>query len=181
MNQRGFTLMEILVALAIGSVLMLGAARTLPLLQQQNVRMLLQVQLNEELQQMLHTLEKSLRRAGYCHGQCGGEGLKIAGSGESCILLRWDENSNGKWEGVGREDSDFYGYRLRAGNLEMQRGVADCNGPGWESLNDPRVIRISEFRVSRKERQIRVRLSGFATGAPGITFSRERWLMADNL
>lgn len=178
MTRAGFTLPEMLVALAISGVLMLGAARFLPLLQSNNLRILLTFQLQEELQLMMGTLEKSVRRAGYCHGACQGQGLKIA---EECLLVRWDENSNGKWEGPGSENSDYYGYRLRDGNLEGQRGVENCDGGGWEKMNDPASLRIDDFRILKQDRQVRLRLSGYARRFPQLPVTLERWVTAENL
>ncbi|WP_338577409.1 prepilin-type N-terminal cleavage/methylation domain-containing protein [Erwinia sp. E_sp_W01_1] len=68
MRQAGFSLPEMLIALAIGSVLLLGAARMLPLLQYNNLQTLMRFQLQEELQLIATTLEKAVRRAGYCKG-----------------------------------------------------------------------------------------------------------------
>ncbi len=179
MKQLGFTLPEMLIALAISGVLMLGAARFLPLLQLGNLRILQTFQLQEELQLIMGTLEKSVRRAGYCHGECQGEALKI--SGAPCLLVRWDENSNGKWEEPGREDSDYYGYRLRDSNLEAQRGVDNCDSGGWEKMNDPAVAVISDLHISRQARQIRIRLEGYDRRFPRLPLSIERWITAENL
>ncbi len=180
MKAGGFTLLETLLAMAMGSVMLLGAARTLPLLQQQNLRLQIGVQLNEELQQIVQTLDKSARRAGYCHGHCRGEAMQIRNGGH-CLLVRWDENSNGQWESPGREDSDYYGFRLRARNLEMQRGVDRCEGGGWEKLNDPRVIAIDDFRVDRNQRQIRLFLKGSSSIWPAQVQQVAHWLLAENL
>jgi len=180
MNNGGFTLLEVLLAMAIGSVMLIGAARTLPLLQQQNLRMQIQVQLNEELYQIMQTVEKAVRRAGYCHGRCSGSAMQIYGGG-SCLLVRWDENSNGRWEGTDREESDYYGFRLRSRNLEMQRGIDRCDGGGWEKLNDPRSIAIDRFDVVREGRRVRVLLSGSAAAWPAVTQSIENWLTAEDL
>lgn len=181
LSSRGFTLLEILVAMAIGSVLLLTAARFLPMLQQQNLRLLVQVQLQEELLQIMHRLEKALRRAGYCHGECVGNALEIRAPAGDCLLLRWDESSSGRWRGPAAAESDFYGYRLREEKLEMQRGVASCDGRNWESLSDPRVLGISDFRVQRQHQQIRITIGGFARQWPQVTYRLEHWLTAENL
>ncbi|WP_034916683.1 prepilin peptidase-dependent protein [Erwinia sp. 9145] len=177
----GFTLPEMLIALAIGSTLMMGAARMLPLLQMYNLRSLTMFQLKEEMQQMTTTLEKAVRRAGYCRGECQGDALKTDGISGTCLLVRWDENSNGKWDAVERDDSDFYGYRLRGGNLEVQRGVDRCDGTGWEKLNDPAVMVISDFRIVRQGRQVRLTLGGYAKVFPQQPVVTERWITAVNL
>lgn len=181
MRVGGFTLLEMLLAMAIGNVMMIGAARMLPLLQQQNLRMQMQVQLSEELQQIMYTLEKAVRRAGYCHGRCSGPALQTSGDDSSCLLVRWDENSNGRWEGTESAESDYYGFRLRMQNLEVQRGVDRCGGGGWEKLNDPRLIVINRFQVIRSRRQIKIILAGSAVLWPALTQELERWITAENL
>lgn len=159
--QGGFSLLEMLIAMAIGAVLMVSVGRFLPLLLEQNLRLQQRVQLQQELQQIAGPLAKALRRAGYCHGQCAGAALTLMSSG-SCVLLRWDENSNGRWEGVGHSESDYYGYRLRNGQLEMQRGVDECNSNGWERITDPAFLTLSTFRVERQGTRLLLQLAATA-------------------
>lgn len=180
MKQSGFSLVEILVALAISSVLLLSAARMLPQLQLNNLQTLLRFQLQEEVQLMMFTLEKAILRAGYCRGTCTGQALTV-GAGGHCLLVRWDENSNGKWEGVTSSESDFYGYRWRDNSLEMQRGVDRCDGSGWERQNDPTAVTIEDFRVTRVDNQLRLVITAFARAFPSVRLTAERWLTAGNL
>lgn len=162
-------------AMAIGAVLMVSAGRFLPLLLNENVGMLQRAQLRQELQQIMATLEKAVRRAGYCHGECGSGALKIS---ENCLLLRWDENSNGQWEAAGQADSDYYGYRLRLQQLEMQRGVDNCSAGGWERLSDPDFLTLEQFSITRQDRQIRLLLQGRAGRWREML---ESWVEAENL
>lgn len=180
MKAAGFSLIEMLIAMAICGVLMLGAARLLPHLQGQNLQLLTRLRLEEELQQLMMTLEKAVRRAGYCNGQCHGEGLQIAASGQ-CLLIKWDENSNGRWEDGTHAESEFYGYRWRNDSLEMQRGVSSCEGGGWESLSDPRVVIVSFFHAERDNRTVRLRLSGHARANTQHSVTIEQWVNGINL
>lgn len=82
---RGFSLIETLIAMAIGAVLLLGAARFLPALQRQVLRQTQQQALENELWQRVYALAKHLQRAGYCAGQCHGQALVIA-SGGQCVI-----------------------------------------------------------------------------------------------
>ncbi|ORM70356.1 prepilin-type N-terminal cleavage/methylation domain-containing protein [Pantoea wallisii] len=175
--ERGFSLLEMLLAMAIGAVLMLSVGRFLPLLLAQNLQLQQRVQLQQELQQIAGTLEKALRRAGYCHGQCAGPALTLVAGG-SCVLLRWDENSNGRWEGVGHSESDLYGYRLRSGQLEMQRGVDECNSSGWERLTDPAFLVIDSFSVERSHTRLQLQLAGHV-GTQDVALVR--WIEGLNL
>ncbi|MSE15230.1 prepilin-type N-terminal cleavage/methylation domain-containing protein, partial [Pantoea agglomerans] len=65
MKMAGFSLLEMLIALAISAVVMLSAGRFLPLLLAENAGVMQRAQLRQELQQMMATLEKAVRRAGY--------------------------------------------------------------------------------------------------------------------
>ena len=171
----GFSLLEMLIAMAISAVIMLSVGRFLPLLLAENADVLQRAQLRQELQQMMATLEKSVRRAGYCHGECAREVLKIS---ENCLLLRWDENSNGQWEGVSHAESDYYGYRLRQQQLEMQRGVEQCQSAGWERLSDPAFMTVEQFSVSQQGRQVRIVLQG---RAGRWLETVESWIEGENL
>lgn len=160
-KQAGFGLMEMMIAMALSGILMLGALRLLPHLQRQNIQLQSQMRLQEELQQIMSVLEKAIRRAGYCHGFCQGTPLIIQ---QRCLLIRWDENSNGRWEGPEHEESEWYGYRLRNQRLEIQRGVSSCNGSGWESLSDPATLTIGELAFTRVGQQVKVTLGGESSG-----------------
>lgn len=175
MKMTGFSLLEMLIAMSISAVLMVGAGRFMPLLLGENLRLQQRVQLQTELQQILSTLEKAVRRAGYCQGECGSGGLTLA---ESCLLIRIDENSNGRWEGIGHGESDYYGYRLRQKQLEMQRGVDNCNGGGWERLSDPDFLSVEAFHVQREGQLVKILLQGRA-GQQDETM--ERWVEGMNL
>ncbi|GLR08347.1 prepilin-type cleavage/methylation domain-containing protein [Mixta theicola] len=161
----GFSLMEMLIAMALSGILMLGALRLLPHLQRQNLQLQSQVRLQEELQQIMNVLEKAIRRAGYCHGICQGTPLILQ---RDCLLVRWDENSNGRWEGPEHEESEWYGYRLRNQRLEMQRGVSSCDGSGWESLSDPATLAVGELVFTRAGRQVTLTLGGESPSFPAL-------------
>ncbi|HBV7100088.1 TPA: prepilin peptidase-dependent protein [Klebsiella aerogenes] len=152
---RGFSLIETLIAMAIGSVLLLGAARFLPALQRQILRQTQQQALENELWQRVYALAKHLQRAGYCAGQCHGQALVIA-SGGQCVIVRWDGNSNGIWELAPEADADSTGFRLRDGALETRRGVADCGGKNWEKMTNPAALTVTRFHVERQA------ISGFS-------------------
>ena len=175
MKSAGFSLLEMLIAMAISAVVMLSVGRFLPLLLAENAAMLQRAQLRQELQQIMATLEKAVRRAGYCHGECGSGALKIS---ENCLLLRWDGNSNGKWEAVSHAESDDYGYRLRQQQLEMQRGVNQCQSAGWERLSDPAFMTLEQFSVSQQGTQVRIVLQA---RAGRWLETVESWIEAENL
>jgi prepilin peptidase dependent protein B len=60
--------------------------------------------------------------------------------------MAYDITRNGRWETLGA-DAGYFGYRLRQGALEGQRGVTHCHGTGWERLLDNDEVRIETFSV----------------------------------
>ena len=137
---RGFSLLEVLIAMAISSVLLLGASRFQPALQRGIFLQMRQQTLEDDLWQSVYTVAKHLQRAGYCGGDgCQGEALTIADEGQ-CIIARWDGNSNGIWETSPTENADSIGFRLKSGVLETL----------------PATATVTAFRVSRQA------ISGFA-------------------
>ncbi|WP_156293172.1 prepilin peptidase-dependent protein [Serratia oryzae] len=148
--EQGFTLPEVMLAMTFGSLIALAAAKALPVLRLQTADAGRHYRLELVLRQLAFGIEKDLRRAGFCAGQCQGQAFLIGNAeGEvpnSCVIVAYDLNQNGRWENSG--DAEYFAYRLRAGALEGQRGVTHCRGNGWERLHDPEEVRINTFSIS---------------------------------
>lgn len=145
-NQQGFSLIEVLIAMAIGSVLLLTTSRFLPALQMTAIRQTQQQALEEEIWQRLFTVSRYVQRAGFCRGICTGEGIVIE---SRCLLVRWDGNLNGRWEDTPSANSDVTGFRLNNGALETLRGATTCAGKGWEEMTDSDFLVVDDFRVQQ--------------------------------
>ena len=152
-RQQGFSLVEVLVAMAISSVLLLATARFLPALQRAALHQTQKQALEEEIAQRLYTLARHIQRAGFCQGACVGEGLELQ---PNCLLARWDSNLNGRWEEAPTQSADVTGFRLQNGVLETLRGATACAGKGWEKMTDPGFAIVDSFVVRRQN------ISGFA-------------------
>lgn len=156
MPLRGFSLAEVLVAMAFGSAIMLAAMQFYPTLRRQSQNTLHHFQLERMLQQVGFSVMKDLRRAGFCATACQGNAVRIGQlAGEplnSCVIIAYDSRRAGSSQ-YARET---YGYRLRAGTIETMVGAEECGGNGWERLLEPRVATVTQF-------QIGVRRSGAGT------------------
>lgn len=146
-RQEGFSLLEVLIVMAVGGVLLLASARFLPALQQSVMRYTRMQLVEDELWLRAWTVAKHLQRAGFCNGNCSGQPLVIGQSGE-CVIVQWDANSNGRWEPSDHSESEQTGFRLNNGALETQRGASGCATRGWEKITDPAQIRIEQFTVA---------------------------------
>ncbi|WP_437888469.1 prepilin peptidase-dependent protein [Phytobacter sp. V91] len=149
-KQQGFSLIETLLAMAIGSVLLLAAARFLPALQLGVLQHTRTQMLEDELWQRLYTVARHLQRAGYCNGNCEGKPLVIGRDGE-CVIVQWDANSNGRWDTTPVSDADSTGFRLQNGVLETLRGASSCEGKGWDKMTEPATIIVHSFTVNRQQ------------------------------
>ncbi|SEK27129.1 prepilin peptidase dependent protein B [Kosakonia sacchari] len=149
-SQRGFSLLETVLAMAIGSILLLASARFLPALQAAVLQQTRVQTLEDDLWQRLWAVAKQLQRAGYCNGSCTGQPLVISSSGE-CVIMQWDANSNGRWESSASSEPEQTGFRLQNGALETLRGATSCTGRGWEKTTDPAQMTISRFNVTLRQ------------------------------
>ncbi|PWG71117.1 prepilin peptidase-dependent protein [Enterobacter mori] len=173
MNQQGFSLTEVLIATAISSLLLISASRFLPGLQRAVLLQSGQREVEEEVWQRLFAVGKQLQRAGYCAGNCPGQGLVTARQG-SCVIVQWDANSNGIWDASAAEN-DSTGFRLESGALEKLRGATSCEGKGWEKLTDPNRLVIQHFRVDKVEHagfapELNIELAAIRQGEKGEPF-----------
>ncbi|TCQ83820.1 prepilin peptidase dependent protein B [Rahnella sp. JUb53] len=133
-------------------MLMLSAAQIYPLMRQRSQSLGRHYQLEQLLRQTTFAIGKDIRRAGFCNGTCEGKSVIIGNAaGEaasSCILVIYDLNRNGKWDKPGTAESEYFGYRLRQGGIEVQRGAGDCSSLGWEKFLDPAEVNVTRFVVT---------------------------------
>lgn len=176
---------EVLIAMAIGSVLLLGAARFLPALQRDILQHTRRLSLEDEVWQRVYTVAKHLQRAGYCAGNCAGKGLVIAGQGQ-CVIAQWDANSNGGWERGAIKEAEQTGFRLHDGVLETLRGAQNCTGKGWDKMTDPDTLHITAFEVARHDvtgfaPEFTLHLRGVSQAAPQIAIDARYSVTGFNL
>ncbi|NKI73170.1 prepilin peptidase-dependent protein [Dickeya sp. CFBP 2040] len=169
----GFTLPEVILAMGMGSLIMLAVAQLLPLLRTQTQDSASLIRLEHLLSQALFGIEKDIRRAGFCAGRCPGAALTLETSAMqqvSCLSVAYDVNRNGRWETGEQSEPEFFSYRLRDGALEVQTGGPRCQGNRWEKWLDPSEVTIARFEVTKQtagaQPRYRVLLEGYWTAYP---------------
>jgi len=90
----------------------------------------------------------------------------------SCVIVAYDISPSGQWVIIG-DDAGYFGYRLRQGTLDGQRGVSHCNESGWERLLDHHEWHIKLFNVvvskgNSGKTLARLTLAGYSTADSSI-------------
>ncbi|MBJ7221935.1 MULTISPECIES: prepilin peptidase-dependent protein [unclassified Brenneria] len=189
LREQGFTLAEVLLALSLSSLIMLSAAQLYPILRAQSQNSAQHFRLEQLFSQVVSGIEKDLRRAGFCAGECRGRALSIGQypgeAPQSCLNVSYDLNRNGVWDGGEQQDAESFGYRLRAGALEIQSGVHHCQGDRWEKLFDPREVALTQFRLQRLAERpgvvlYELQLAGYWTKRPVVRRKITRLIVGRN-
>lgn len=159
--QRGLSIIELMLGLAIGALVMLGlAAGAARVIRGENVS---SAKLDNELRNAAFVVERELRRAGYWGGALAGlaagpaayanpfSAIDTATAG--CVLFTYDANGNGKLDMASPDER--YGFMLSNGTLYIRTGGADFScgaaGPGWQPLTDASLVRVAAFSVTRAD------------------------------
>ncbi len=188
-KQRGFTLPEILLALSLGSLIMLSAAQLYPMLRSQSQDSAQLFRLEQLFSQVAMGIEKDIRRAGFCAGICQGKAISLGNyPGEvenSCLNVSYDLNRNGVWDGGEQQDAESFGYRLRGRSLEIQSGAHNCQGDRWEKLFDPQEVVLTVFRLQRLSAKnnaalYELQLAGYWAKRPAVRQHTTRLILGRN-
>lgn len=181
----GFSLMEVLLAMLVGSVMVIVSMQIYPTLRRHSQNTLRHFWLEQRIHQALFALEKDLRRAGFCANRCHGNAV-ILGQfpGEavnSCAIVTYDFNRRGG----APQNRETFGYRLRSGAWETQVSVADCGGGGWERRLDPQEVTVTRFEVIAWRNGVgptlyEVHLAGHWFRRPDIAHHTVRWITGHN-
>ncbi|WP_036769038.1 prepilin peptidase-dependent protein [Photorhabdus australis] len=152
-KQTGMTLLEVIVAMAIGSIILMAIAKSYPVFTRQIMELYQRYRLAYFVKQTLHIIEKDIRRAGYCQHYCDGNPIFINNKSDesenSCLIIAYDLNINNRWELPEHSESEFFGYRLSNKSVEWKRGAGNCQENGWERLFDPNEIGIDSFTIEK--------------------------------
>lgn len=151
-RQRGFSLVEMMISVAISLVAMAGVisvfARTLG----GNTYALRTAQVNTDTRAIMDVMMRELRTAGYWAGAApGAVGNPFTAPtfpAAGCALYGWDANGNS----VVNAD-EGRGFRLASGAVQWRRSTAaappNCNepanSPNWVAMNNPATVTITNL------------------------------------
>nr|ART36070.1 B541 [uncultured bacterium] len=152
-RNRGFTLIELMVALVLGLVVVGGVMGVFMSTYQSNSQNIKAVRLNEEMRAVMSMMTRDIRRAGtrtlawqpsllgsdnpFSTAPSAGMWAVSNMSGaepNSCVRLAYSISND-----VGTDAANRFGYRLNtAGEIETYNhtGTWSCGGGGWQPVTD---------------------------------------------
>ena len=153
-RSRGLSMIELMVGTAVGLVVAAAAAGVVGAHQRELRQSLSEARLMQDLRTTSELVARDLRRAG--HWSAAASGVRVEGdaaaplanphasiapalAASSAVALSF---SNGSGDGVAVDDRERFGFRLRAGAVELQLGAGN-----WQAINDPATLVVTAFRV----------------------------------
>ena len=156
-RNRGFTLIELMVALVLGLVVVGGVMAVFMNTYQANAQNIKAVRLTEEMRAVMSLIARDIRRAGtrelawrltlgtpnpFSTATAAGWVVSnmTGAPANSCVRLAYSVTNDN-----GTAASNRYGYRLdAAGNgvidtYNHNAGQWSCNGTGWQPVSDPKI------------------------------------------
>lgn len=178
-KHRGITLIEIMLSLAISSVVMLGVLGLFASTIKNSSLTINAGRLDRYLHSAAMIMSMDIQRSGYwASADTSNNNPFMASSTDifvnasnDCILMTYDFDGNGAVASISSStDDERYGYRLQGDAIQYRPWGApfDCNAAAtaWDNLTDPNIVKITTFSVSKNEEPID--LDGTGPGTESI-------------
>ena len=160
-RERGLSIIELMVGVAVGLLVVVGASKLFADYVVGNKRLMLETRVNQDLRAAADIVARDVRRAGYWNNALAG----VWSTGSSSIVLNPHASGSGQVtstatsvsysyarDAVGNADdtldsNEYAGFRLQSvagvDTLQMQDGQNN-----WQSVTDPGTVRITAFAVT---------------------------------
>ena len=148
-KQAGVSLIEMLIGIAVGLVVVLGAIVLMTNALGGNRRLLLETRVNQDLRTAADLIARDLRRAGYWRNAGSGvftaSGTAVTANPYTAITLNSNviEYQYARDADNSVQDAERAGFRLTSGVLEFRNGAGD-----WQAVTDPRVVTITTLTIN---------------------------------
>jgi len=157
---RGFSMVELLVGVAVGLFIAAAGATLLTANLRENRSLLLESRLMQDLRTAADVIARDLRRAGYWAAATSGVWTKgttnvltnpyaaVAPStaASDAVAFRFSRDAA---ENNSVDANEQFGFRLRKGALEIQLGSGN-----WQALTDTGTLSVTEFSVTPSVEEI---------------------------
>ena len=153
-TQRGLSLVELLVGVAIALFIAAAGATLLAGSLRENRALLLEARLMQDLRAAADIVTRDLRRAGHWGAatdgvwSVGASGVAVnpyvamapTAAASDAVSLRYSRDAT---ENNNVDSNEQFGFRLRSGAIEIQLGAAN-----WQALTDVGTLVVTEFGVT---------------------------------
>ncbi len=167
---HGFTLTELMVAVAINAVIFLALVTLFIMNLTRYTNAINTNRLNQQLEAAIQLMASDIRRAGYWSNAKNDIGLDqnnnpfmasgvdvSVGASNSCILFAYDKSGSGTLPAISSSsDDERYGYRLTGGAIQTRPWGASfsCTSRDWENMTDPNIITITSLTFTLNTQSI---------------------------
>jgi type IV pilus assembly protein PilW len=179
---RGFSLVELMVGMAIGLVVVLGAMSMVVQIQTGSWNLQVETRLNQDLRAAADVIARDLRRGGYWGDAIRGtqtvggtsttpQNPYAAVSGSTSAGLAYGFSRDAVENNV-LDAGEQFGFRLSSGMLQMQTS----NGV-WQDLTDSKNLTITAFNITPSDTALplgHLCAKGCAPGTPNCPTTRVR-------
>lgn len=198
LKHHGFTLVELMLSVAIGAALLTSAITFMLTLGHAMYQIQQQVILEGELRLLTQTLTLQLSRAGYLASPHNDStlvnnlvlndtlaniyvGHHPNAPQHSCVLFAYDKNKDGVISLA--SPSEHFGFRLNNKALEFRVAGKSCEASGWHDITDTSKTHVSVFEIKPKQDVQSawvVRLTLQSAHQEGLTSSRTFLISTSN-
>lgn len=165
-RQRGLSLVELMVGVAVGLFVVAGATMAVANQLGDNRRLMLETQIQQDLRAAADLIAKDLRRSGYWgeaeksvwHASAASvdsnpyntppERVTLTPGAPASSVQFWYQRGAEDPSNVLHEDTERSGFRLQNGVIQMY------TGGNWQALTDAATLRVTQFEVRLNTRNI---------------------------
>ncbi len=180
LKQGGFSLLELLISLALSPIILLSAVAVYQPLQKGLIDYYQQFRLEQVIEHGLFDLSKEIKRAGFTvdiPNTIKLPAIVINPLGD-CIVLYYDSQLQGSWSP--QKALNTFAYRYNHHNIEYKSGTNACQSSQWEKLFDPNEIIISHFKLRKRNQTIEIELKAKWKSAPTIDYQLTKVIRYEN-
>ena len=172
-HQRGLSIIELLVGVAIGLFILGGALKLFGDNMHNNRRLVLETLVNQDMRAAADLIARDLRRAGYWGNSTAGvvttNSMPVAATSPyaavdqttTAPIATLYSYSQGTEDNALDSSTENFGFRLNSGTLQY------FQGGNWQSMTDPKVLTITNFTATPVHRC--VQLQQYCTGGSSST------------
>ncbi len=165
---KGFSLVELMVSLALGMVLLTGVFKMQSSTIDNNSHSLKLSRISQEIRAALDAIKSDIRRSGYWRDAnidtSNTFGFLKISYDQSCISFTYDFNNNGVLDQPG----DEFGFRLNQGAIEARVAADACDTAlptriSWAPITDPNSIIVNNLVFTKKVNCLNVSTQPFTS------------------